>query len=128
MGRRIESLPPEIRSLPLSQRQMLGIGEIIQALVAGTTAANSKIRSASTNHSNSANSNDIEDLSVVKLKQRISSKYGLESSPRLTDIIAAVPVEHRKALIPKLRAKPVRTASGVSEWSNDHAYNYYYWI
>jgi len=45
---------------------------------------------------------------------RISSKYGLETSPKLVDIIAAVPSDHRKALVPKLKAKPVRTASGVS--------------
>jgi len=30
------------------------------------------------------------------------------------DIIAAVPSDHKKILLPKLRAKPIRTASGVS--------------
>ena len=49
------------------------------------------------------------------MKTRIASKYSLETSPRLVDIIAAVPSEHKKALVPKLRAKPVRTASGVSD-------------
>lgn len=29
------------------------------------------------------------------------------------DIIAAVPIEYRKILVPKLKAKPIRTASGV---------------
>lgn len=52
---------------------------------------------------------------LAKRKARICAKYGLESSPRLTDIIAAVPIEHRKFLLPKLKAKPVRTASGVSD-------------
>lgn len=47
------------------------------------------------------------------MKSRISSKYGLDSSPRLVDIIAAVPQEAKKILLPKLRAKPIRTASGV---------------
>lgn len=34
--------------------------------------------------------------------------------PRLVDIISAVPQEVKDILLPKLRAKPVRTASGVS--------------
>lgn len=54
------------------------------------------------------------DVDLNRLKTRIASKYGLESSPRLVDIIAAVPTESKKALLPKLRAKPIRTASGVS--------------
>jgi len=31
------------------------------------------------------------------------------------DIIAAVPPQYRKVLVPKLKAKPIRTASGVSD-------------
>jgi elongator complex protein 3 len=38
----------------------------------------------------------------------------LDSSPRLVDIIAAVPSSARNILVPKLKAKPIRTASGVS--------------
>ena len=49
-----------------------------------------------------------------RVKTKTASKYGLSSQPRLVDIIAAVPPHYRKALIPKLRAKPIRTASGVS--------------
>jgi elongator complex protein 3 len=37
--------------------------------------------------------------------------------PRLVDIISAVPQEVRDILLPKLRAKPVRTASGVRSHS-----------
>ncbi|PSN36202.1 putative elongator complex protein 3 [Blattella germanica] len=55
-----------------------------------------------------------KDVNLNKMKTRISSKYGLETSPRLVDIIAAVPVEHKKILLPKLRAKPIRTASGIA--------------
>lgn len=80
---------------------MLGIGEIIQVLLNQCNKLKGDETGGETHES------------VVKLKHRISSKYGLETSPRLTDIIAAVPLEHRKALLPKLRAKPVRTASGV---------------
>ncbi|KAK3931022.1 Elongator complex protein 3 [Frankliniella fusca] len=54
------------------------------------------------------------DVDLNRLKTRIASKYGLESSPRLVDIIAAVPAESKKALLPKLRAKPIRTASGIA--------------
>lgn len=55
-----------------------------------------------------------KDINLNRLKTKIASKYGLETSPRLVDIIAAVPHEAKKILLPKLKAKPVRTASGVS--------------
>lgn len=54
------------------------------------------------------------DVDLNRLKTRISSKYGLDSSPRLVDIIAAVPSDAKHILVPKLKAKPIRTASGVS--------------
>ncbi|MGH0136007.1 UNVERIFIED_CONTAM: hypothetical protein FKN15_001719 [Acipenser sinensis] len=49
-----------------------------------------------------------------RVKTKTSSKYGLSAQPRLVDIIAAVPPQHRRALVPKLKAKPIRTASGES--------------
>lgn len=55
-----------------------------------------------------------KDVNLNALKTKVSSKFALETSPRLVDIIAAVPVESRKILYPKLKAKPIRTASGVS--------------
>jgi len=55
-----------------------------------------------------------KDVNLNKTKTRLASKYGLETSPRLVDIIAAVPSEYKKILVPKLRAKPVRTASGIA--------------
>ncbi|KAJ9599420.1 hypothetical protein L9F63_010089 [Diploptera punctata] len=55
-----------------------------------------------------------KDVNLNRMKTRIASKYGLETSPRLVDIIAAVPAEHKKILLPKLRAKPIRTASGIA--------------
>ena len=39
---------------------------------------------------------------------------GLQRSPKLVELISAVPDEHRDALLPQLRAKPVRTASGIA--------------
>ena len=56
-----------------------------------------------------------ESVDLNKIKCKASAKYGLPIQPRLTDIISAVPIQYKKVLLPKLRAKPVRTASGVSE-------------
>ena len=58
--------------------------------------------------------NEGKDVNLNKTKTRLSSKYGLETSPKLVDIIAAVPSQYKKVLVPKLRAKPVRTASGIA--------------
>ncbi|XP_067952107.1 elongator complex protein 3 [Watersipora subatra] len=54
------------------------------------------------------------DVNLNRLKTKASSKYGLSSQPRLVDIIAAVPQQHKKVLVPKLKAKPIRTASGIA--------------
>ena len=51
----------------------------------------------------------------IRLKTKIASKYSVPTQPRLVDIIAAVPAQYRKVLLPKLKAKPVRTASGVCQ-------------
>ena len=76
------------------ERLVLCIGDIIKELI--TAQEESK------------------DVQLNRLKTRLASKYGLETSPRLVDIIAAVPHDYKKTLLPKLKAKPVRTASGVS--------------
>lgn len=55
-----------------------------------------------------------KDVNLNRIKSKISSKYSLSSQPRLVDIIAAVPQEYKKILLPKLKAKPVRTASGIA--------------
>jgi hypothetical protein len=47
-------------------------------------------------------------------RTQVSRKYGLARAPKLVEMIAAVPEEHRAVLLPQLRAKPVRTASGVA--------------
>lgn len=51
---------------------------------------------------------------IIKLKLTLSSRYGLASSPKLMEIIAAVPEAWRDRLLPYLRAKPIRSASGVA--------------
>ncbi|KAM4902674.1 elongator complex protein 3-like isoform 1-T1 [Sylvia borin] len=53
-----------------------------------------------------------KDVDLNKLKTKTSARYGLPAQPRLVDIIAAVPPHFRKVLLPKLKAKPIRTASG----------------
>ncbi|TRY99833.1 hypothetical protein DNTS_014888 [Danionella cerebrum] len=53
-----------------------------------------------------------KDINLNKVKTKTSAKYGLSAQPRLVDIIAAVPQHYRRALVPKLKAKPIRTASG----------------
>lgn len=57
---------------------------------------------------------DAETLNLNQLVSRTSRKYKLAQQPRLTDIISAIPDQYRKRLLPKLRAKPVRTASGIA--------------
>ncbi|XP_012630847.1 elongator complex protein 3 isoform X1 [Microcebus murinus] len=55
-----------------------------------------------------------KDINLNKVKTRTAAKYGLSAQPRLVDIIAAVPPQYRKVLVPKLKAKPIRTASGIA--------------
>jgi elongator complex protein 3 len=56
-------------------------------------------------------------VSLNELRARISKKFGYGGVPRLVDIISAIPDEYKKALLPRLRARPIRTASGVSRLS-----------
>lgn len=55
-----------------------------------------------------------KDVNLNRIKGKAASKYGLDSQPRLVDIIAGVPPAYRKVLLPKLKAKPIRTASGIA--------------
>ncbi|KAK9470888.1 uncharacterized protein V1510DRAFT_431720 [Dipodascopsis tothii] len=55
-----------------------------------------------------------KDINLNGLIGRYSKKYKLTHQPRLTDIISGIPDQHKKYLLPKLKAKPVRTASGIA--------------
>ncbi|EGF79054.1 hypothetical protein BATDEDRAFT_90184 [Batrachochytrium dendrobatidis JAM81] len=55
-----------------------------------------------------------KDVNLNGIKSRISRKYKMHTQPKLVDIIAAIPEQHRATLLPKIRAKPVRTASGIA--------------
>ncbi|KAF3656412.1 hypothetical protein T459_33530 [Capsicum annuum] len=72
-----------------------------------------------------------KDVDLNALKSAACRKYGLSRAPKLVEMIAALPDSEREMLLPKLRAKPVRTASGtavVAVMSKPHrlsAYSYY---
>ncbi|CAG8584830.1 734_t:CDS:2, partial [Paraglomus occultum] len=55
-----------------------------------------------------------KDVNLNGLKTKYSKRNKLKNQPKLVDIIAAIPEAYRKALLPKLKAKPVRTASGIA--------------
>lgn len=57
---------------------------------------------------------DNKDVNLNGLVGRMSKKYKLKAQPRLTDIISSIPDQYKKYLLPKLKAKPVRTASGIA--------------
>eukprot|EP00668_Euglena_longa_P014564 GGOE01018554.1.p1 GENE.GGOE01018554.1~~GGOE01018554.1.p1 ORF type:complete len:564 (+),score=172.87 GGOE01018554.1:89-1780(+) len=54
------------------------------------------------------------DVDLTEVKQAVATRYKVQEMPKLVDIIAGIPAEHKPALLPLLRAKPVRTASGVA--------------
>lgn len=58
--------------------------------------------------------NKNEDVDLTKLRCKIASKYQVHTLPPLVDIISNVPPQHKSTLLPKLRAKPVRSASGIA--------------
>lgn len=53
-------------------------------------------------------------LNFTKCKSIASRKYKLPGMPRTADIISALPISYRSKLLPYLKTKPIRTASGVS--------------
>jgi len=55
-----------------------------------------------------------ESVNLNALRYKVSKRHKLHGNPRLVDIIAAVPEGLRAALLPKLKAKPIRTASGIA--------------
>lgn len=55
-----------------------------------------------------------KDINLNGLVIKYAKKHKLKQQPRLTDIIASIPNQHKPYLLPKLKAKPVRTASGIA--------------
>lgn len=86
--------PAEIAKLSVQEKQVLVVKQIIEALL----EAHEK--------------ND--DVDLTKLRCKIASRYQLAKLPSLVDIISGVPQQYKSILLPKLRAKPIRSASGIS--------------
>lgn len=53
-------------------------------------------------------------VNLTRVKSEASRKWKLEHIPKLVDIIGAIPEEFREKLLPYVRAKPIRTASGIA--------------
>jgi elongator complex protein 3 len=58
--------------------------------------------------------NDGKSVDLSKLKQKCGKRNGLAAIPQTRDIIAAIPEAHKAALLPQIKTKPVRTASGIA--------------
>ena len=55
-----------------------------------------------------------EPVNLSKLKHDIGKKYRVPTIPKLVEIIAALPENYKAKLTPYLKAKPIRTASGIA--------------
>lgn len=53
-------------------------------------------------------------INLSKIKHEFARKHKLSQIPKLVDIIASVPEDFKLKLLPYIKAKPVRTASGVA--------------
>lgn len=58
-----------------------------------------------------------EPINLDRIKIEVAEKFGLSETPKTVDIIAAIPEEYKDFLLPVIKSKPVRTASGVNNKS-----------
>lgn len=86
--------PAELVKLSNQEKQVLVVKQIISALI-------------DCHQKN-------QDVDLTKLRCKIAAKYQLSSLPSLVDLISAVPQRYKSILLPKLRAKPIRSASGIA--------------
>lgn len=56
---------------------------------------------------------DSRTVNLSTIKSQCARANGLQTMPKTVDIIAAIPENWKKFILPKIRAKPIRTASGV---------------
>ncbi|KAJ4459042.1 putative Elongator complex protein 3 [Paratrimastix pyriformis] len=54
-----------------------------------------------------------ENIDVKPIFKQIAGKFGI-SIPKIVEVMIAIPEEYREALVPLLKVKPVRTASGIA--------------
>ena len=90
-----EKLPPE------NERYMRACSDIASALIQDYEAQQNE-------------NGPKKDLNLNTLISQMAKKHRLSNQPPLTAIIAAVPEHYKKYILPNLRAKPIRTASGIS--------------
>ena len=62
----------------------------------------------------SSSTDPMEPPNMGAMRAKYAKKYNLSAVPRLTDVLAAVPDEWKDRLKGWLKARPVRTASGVA--------------
>ncbi|GLJ31984.1 hypothetical protein SUGI_0643740 [Cryptomeria japonica] len=55
-----------------------------------------------------------EDVDLNAVKANACRRYDLSRAPKLVEMIAALPENDRAMVLPKLRAKPMCTASGIA--------------
>jgi elongator complex protein 3 len=55
-----------------------------------------------------------KDVNLNSLRSKMSKKHKLSNIPPLTAIIAAIPEHYKKYVLPRLVAKPIRSASGIA--------------
>ena len=55
-----------------------------------------------------------KDVNLNSLRGQMAKKHRLSNQPPLTAIIAAVPENYKKYILPQLIAKPIRTSSGIA--------------
>lgn len=84
-----------------AELHLLCVSAIVRDLIAAHNASSSSKTFA-----------EAPNLNSIRMKY--AKKYNLSAIPRLTDVLAAVPEDWKERLRGWLRAKPVRTASGVA--------------
>lgn len=91
----------EVRKLaPENERFMRACADIANALVE--------------DHERSQQTGVKKDINLNSLRSQYAKKHYLSTQPPLTAIISAIPEQYKKYLLPKLIAKPIRSASGIA--------------
>jgi elongator complex protein 3 len=86
---------------PENERYMRACADIANALIQEYEAQND-------------DSKPKKDVNLNSLRGQMAKKHRLSNQPPLTAIIAAVPENYKKYILPKLIAKPIRTSSGIA--------------
>jgi elongator complex protein 3 len=94
---------------------MCTLGPTLLYLITGASQAEILLKVTSAIALELMNAHDSgKTINLNEIRARHSKRSGYGGVPRLVDIISAVPEDYKKALLPKLKARPIRTASGVN--------------